>query len=194
MGDTLQYSRQSYQNRCRLRSPDGWHWISIPLKSGQFAKPINEVEIDLADQWRARHWKSLQFNYRSTPYFEFYEPEVRPFFDLRDDHLASITCQSVQLLVALLDLPVQVVRASEVAGKPATIAEMMEATCCSGLAVLEDERLPDVGRIPVHRLRPQRTTYRQNFDGFEAQMSGLDVLFNLGPAANQAVRSSVAPL
>ena len=44
LADTFQYSRQSFQNRTKVRNPQGWQWVSIPLKGGQHGRPICQVE------------------------------------------------------------------------------------------------------------------------------------------------------
>jgi hypothetical protein len=59
----------------------------------------------------------------------------------------------------------------------------------------DDEREPDVASAQ-HVLRFDEPTYHQNFSGFEAGMSAVDLLFNYGPEARShlAERSHVEPL
>ena len=39
LADTMQYSRQSFQNRTRVRTREGSSWVSVPLKGGQHGSP-----------------------------------------------------------------------------------------------------------------------------------------------------------
>ena len=198
LADTLPYRRRTMQNRGRLRTPQGWQWISVPLKGGQRGRPIAEVRLENRERWLVKHWRSFQYNYRSTPYFEFYEPEVKPFFEREWTHLGALTCASVELLAGLMDLPTPLVRASRLPGAPRTAAAIEEALRASGeTAAL---RVPASGRAEglseaekaggmFHFDAP---TYRQNFEGFEPGMSAADLLFNLGPEAAARLREGCA--
>lgn len=189
LGDTLQYSRQSYQNRTRLRTPDGWQWITIPLKGGQHGRPIGEVEIRHRHAWMGKHWRALHFNYRRTPYFEFYEPRLRPFFEESWGTLGDLTCRSVEVIADVLGITTPIERASQIGDAPATVPAILEACGSDRLltgsdtAGIDEAFAPDVR---VLRLGPMQ--YRQNFDGFEAGMSALDLLFNYGPESLSMIR------
>ena len=80
LADTFQYSRQSFQNRARLRTPQGWQWISIPLRGRQHGTPIREVMIWQRPAWLRKHLKALVYNYRGTPFFTYYEPALTDLF------------------------------------------------------------------------------------------------------------------
>ncbi len=51
----LQYSRQSFQNRARIRTPDGSQWITVPVCGRQYGLPIRETKIDYRDNWVRKH-------------------------------------------------------------------------------------------------------------------------------------------
>ncbi|RMH57384.1 MAG: hypothetical protein D6685_12715 [Bacteroidetes bacterium] len=195
LADTFQYSRQSYQNRTRVRNPDGWQWMSIPLKGGQHDRPIRAVEIDQRTVWLKKHWRALEYNYRSSPYFEWYEPDLRPFFGRTWTHLAEATVASVELVCRLLGLDVSRVRASSLPGAPATTADVARAVGAGALLAPEDV-------VPVERhhvedvvaFRYEEPTYRQNFAGFEPGQSVLDVLFNYGPEALAVIEQGLPRL
>jgi hypothetical protein len=184
LADTFQYSRQSFQNRARLRSPSGWHWITVPLLGGQHGRPIAHVQIDRKARWQGRHWRSLEFNYRSSAYFEHFEPALRPFFEADWQTLGDATCESVRLAASLFRLPVRLVRASAL-GKPATdlpgIVDVVGDRALIGPP--ETEAHDQSVGATVSTLHFSDPRYRQNFQGFEPGMSALDALFNYGPSA-----------
>ncbi len=167
LADTFQYSRQSFQNRARLKTPDGWQWITIPLKGGQRGRPIAEVEIDNTVPWRGKHLRALQYNYRTTPYFEAFEDRFEAFFKRDWRTLGSVSVASVRLVCEILDIP-QPVAQSE-GGLPDPGSREL---------VLETDRAVKGGKIL--KFEPECKDYRQNFGGFEPGMSILDALFNLG--------------
>ena len=121
LADTFEYRGQSFQNRARLRNPQGWQWIAVPLRAHQKRNAIESVTINEDDPWIGKHWRALQYNYRSTPYFEYFEPRLEPFFQEEWTNLGALTCASIELLHELMDLSTQLVRASSLDGAPSSM-------------------------------------------------------------------------
>lgn len=192
LADTFQYSRQSFQNRSKLRNPQGWQWISVPLEAHQHGRFIRQVRINRRDPWIAKHWRAFQYNYRSTPYFEYFEPALEPFFNRDWATLGALTCASVELVHELMGFSTPLVRASELDGAPDTLAAIL--TAVEGKAVLSppDAAPHDAAVAPEIRVfRFDGPTYRQNFAGFEPGMSGADLLFNYGPETRTILTEGV---
>lgn len=204
LADTFQYRRQSFQNRSKLRNPEGWQWITIPLHGHQHGRAIGDVEIQRGGRWRERHWRAWMYNYRSTMYFEFFEDDFQPFFETEWTILGRCTCRSVELVADLLQVGTTITRASTLPGAPNTVAAILDAVEAAEDTLLvpeataeedaeaaqEAKTAPDVC---VYRF--DAPTYRQNFEGFEPEMSALDAIFNYGPDARRLIQEaqSVAP-
>lgn len=192
IADTFQYSRQSFQNRAKLRTPQGRQWISIPLMGGQHGRPIREVEIENRTIWQRSHWRAFEFNYRSTPFFEYYEPSLRPLYEGPFSHLADLTVATVELLCRLFQIDTPVAKASELSGQPVGPGGVL--TCYPGERLLthEEAHVHDLAVDPeALTFRFVEPVYRQNFEGFEPGLSALDLLFNYGPDAAQILRASI---
>lgn len=183
LADTFQYSRQSFQNRSKLRNPNGWQWISIRLAAHQHGRPIRDVIVDQDTRWREKHWRAFMYNYRSTLYFEYFEDTFQPFFDTNWEHLGPCTCQSVELTATLFDMDTSITRASDLPGAPDTLAGIYDAVEDERPLVSPPDAAPhDVSSVPDVRVQHfDPPTYPQNFEGFEPEMSALDLLFNTGP-------------
>lgn len=192
LADTFPYRRRSFQNRGKLRNPQGWQWITVPMDDHQHKRPIYEVDIQTGGRWLEKHWRAFQFNYRSTPYFEYFEEEVEPFFQREWTKLGELTCTSVELLHRLLDLSTPLVRATELGEQPDTLKAVLRATDATTLISPEDA-VPDDQAVAsvLQVVRYDHPTYRQNFDGFEPGMSAADVLFNYGPEARSIIAKGV---
>lgn len=197
LADTFQYSRQSYQNRAALRTPDGRQWISIPLRGRQHGKPIIEVEISGKHRWIGKHWRALHFNYRTTPFFEFYEPRLQPLFESEWRMLGDLTAASIEHTRAMLGIGTPLVRASQLAGAPASLGGVLDAL--GEHEIVSKKESPPALLIPAESravdapfaaavLEFQSPSYRQNFVGFEGGMAALDLLFNYGPEALSMIR------
>lgn len=192
LADTFQYSRQSFQNRTKMRNPEGWQWVSVPLKGGQHGLPIRDVRIRHVEGWQKKHWRAFTYNYRATPFFEFYEPELRAVFDQGWEHLADLTCATMRLTHRLFDLDTTMLRASEMVDKPADLASVFKHLDGDTLIAPVESAAVDTEQVdPVEILAFEHPHYRQAFDGFEAGMLALDLLFSYGPEARTIIRDGM---
>ncbi len=198
LADTFQYSRQSYHNRTRLRNPQGWQWISVPLRAHQHGVPIEQAAIGQLRDWSRRHWRAFCYNYRTTPYFEFYEPRLEAIFRQTWKTLGALTCATFLLTLQLFEIDTPVVRASELVGRPASMAAIARVLAADTLLLPEATASIDRVAAPqVCVLRFEEPVYRQNFEGFVPGMTALDMLFNLGPVEARTLleaHSQVIPI
>jgi hypothetical protein len=69
--DHVQFEKNSFTNRNKIKTPDGWSWLTVPVKTkNKFGKlPINLVEIDNSTNWRMKHWLTIFHSYSKAPYF-----------------------------------------------------------------------------------------------------------------------------
>lgn len=188
VADTFQYSRQSFQNRSKLRNPEGWQWITIPLFGSPSGRPICDVDLARKDRWRQQHWRAFMYNYRSTMYFEYYEDDFRPFFDRDWSMLGPCTSRSVELTANLLDVDTPITRASDLEGEPDTVEAVLSEMEDDVLLVPPDAAPHDHDAAKTVRvLQYEHPEYRQNFEGFETGMSAMDVMFNYGPECQRMI-------
>lgn len=70
--DDVQYTKNDWRNRNRVKTPAGLHWLTVPVGSA-IHRLVCEVEIhDRA--WPAKHWKTLSQSYARAPHFAAYAP------------------------------------------------------------------------------------------------------------------------
>lgn len=76
------YQKLSYRNRCYIAGPNGRIILSVPLLHGRNQRTVmKEIRICNKDKWQSLQWKTLCSAYRRSPWFEFYEDELRPLFE-----------------------------------------------------------------------------------------------------------------
>ncbi len=82
------YQKGSYRNRAYFPGPNGQLLLSLPLVHGKNQHTtIQEVKLANNLPWKREQWKSLTFMYRSSPYFEYYEDELKELFDAPNEFL-----------------------------------------------------------------------------------------------------------
>ena len=92
------FVKQTYRNRCTIASANGALSLSIPLKKLGEKEKISEKQISYSEKWQALHWRSIVSAYKSSPYFEYFEADLRPFYEKRYDLLFDYNTELLQLL------------------------------------------------------------------------------------------------
>ena len=71
--DHVQYEKNSFINRNKIKSANGPIWLTIPVKNkAHLNKSIAEMEIDNQINWQDKHWKAIYYNYKKAPFFRKY--------------------------------------------------------------------------------------------------------------------------
>ena len=73
------YQKQTYRNRCLIATTQGVQALTVPVVHSRDAQQDREV-IKISDHgnWRHLHWQALQTAYGDSPFFEYYEDDLRP--------------------------------------------------------------------------------------------------------------------
>ena len=56
--DDVEFSKDSFINRNKIRTSEGWMWLTIPVKM-KLGEKINEVIVDNSKRWYEKHKKSI---------------------------------------------------------------------------------------------------------------------------------------
>ncbi len=148
------YVKQTTRNRCRILMPDGPQDLVVPVCAAAGHTPLSDIRISDHGQWRHHHWSALRTAYGKSPFFEYYADDFAPFYERRYEFLADYNEALRQLVAQLLDIDT-----------PTTI--------------VADNYLPPTP-LPTPDQRPYYQVFAQRL-GFQADLSIVDLLFNLGP-------------
>ena len=204
--DDVQFSKQSWQQRNRLRTPEGLIFLSVPVKSsGRSHQRINEVE--LANEASVEKLlRSIQGYCARAPFFRVYFPGFSAA--MREGSgtgkLAKLNIALIRWIMQVLSLTVPQVLSSEldVGGKRgeyvAALCEKVAATRYLSPVGAEDYLLEDREAferrdILVELHVYEHPQYRQCFKPFVPYASVLDLIFNVGPEALATLRSGRRP-
>lgn len=175
------YQKQTYRNRCYICTDRGRLMLNIPIRhvGGRHGRQrFREVLIDNTYPWQRQHWRSLETAYRSAPFFEFYETEVRPLYETPFDSLMAWDLATIQLLCRLLDIPYPEAQTESYK------EEVTPRVDARGL--IHAKTGLDGPQPPYHQVFEDR-------HGFLPAMSTLDLLFNEGPQAREYLRTLTLP-
>lgn len=192
LGDSFKYSRQSYQNRARLRTPQGWHWISVPLRGGQHGQPISGVKIAYDTDWRGAHRRSLQSHYGTAPFFAHFRSDVFGLLDQAWPNLGDLTCETMLWTLRAFGAATSVERTSSWARRPGSVDHLAVQISSRSVVTLRESAKRDRRAFAsVQVVDYDEAPRHQNFSGFVSGMSALDLLFNYGPEARAVILRDV---
>ena len=55
--DTVQYKKNEFQNRNRIKTAEGWQWLTVPV-TYRFPQRINQVGVNQTVDWQRKHLKA----------------------------------------------------------------------------------------------------------------------------------------
>lgn len=96
--DDVQYEKNGWQNRNRIRTAKGCQWLTVPVHV-VYPERILDVQIDHHRSWQQDHWKSLELNYRKAPFFEAHAPFFQELFKKSWEFLVDLNETSLHYLV-----------------------------------------------------------------------------------------------
>ncbi|MBD3295855.1 MAG: hypothetical protein GF392_00620, partial [Candidatus Omnitrophica bacterium] len=110
--DDVQFKKNEWQNRNRLRNSKGWQWISVPV-SYDFGDNINQVRIDNHGRWEKKHLKSMETNYSKAPFFHEYFPFFKETFSRGWLELAELNIHIIEFLRERLGIETELLLSSD---------------------------------------------------------------------------------
>jgi hypothetical protein len=199
--DSVQFEKQSWQQRNRIKTPAGLQWLTVPVEfRGHFGQLIQDVGIRDGEFWR-KHLRAIELNYRRAPFFAHYYDELS--LKLRcpaGSRLADLNVRVIEWLMNELGIKTRLYFSSRLGawGKRsqllANICACLGATeyrspIGSAAYLLQEIDILQSRSITVRFHNYQHPSYRQMFPPFVAYASILDLIFNEGPRAMEIVRS-----
>jgi hypothetical protein len=92
--DDVQYSRNNMHNWNRIKTNQGESRLKIPVESQFGVSKINEVKTKDELGWRENHLKSIEMNYKKSPYFNDFYPK---FEDLIMTNYSSLSDMNITI-------------------------------------------------------------------------------------------------
>lgn len=93
------FQKQTNRNRTYIYSPNGIQLLNIPVKhSKSNYQKTKDIIIDPDFDWQKQHFKSLETAYRSSPFFEFFEDDLRTIFEKKHHFLLDLNYETLDFV------------------------------------------------------------------------------------------------
>lgn len=164
------FQKQTNRNRTYIYSPNGIQLLNIPVKhSKESHQKTKDIQLEPDFDWQKQHFKSLEAAYRSSPFFEFFEDDLRPIFEEKHKFLLDLNFKTIEILSKCLRMKLEYTTTTEY------FHEVDTNQYKDFRALVNGKKDPSLFE-----------SYTQVFDdkyGFINNLSVLDLLFNEGKYA-----------
>ncbi len=196
--DSLQYTKNDWRNRNKLRGPNGTFWLTIPVSSvGGHQQTINRTSV-VDSKWYNTHLKSFNQALSTAPYFDEIARDVEVLYNSCKSRslLSDINMLFIDFVTELLGFGKSIVQDFELDLFPSTYhrldkSERVLAICKeldansyltgpSGLSYLNLSLFAAAG-ITIETVDYRSLLdYEQRYVGFSGDVSILDFIANVG--------------
>ena len=196
------FIKQTYRNRMLIPTTNGPLSLTIPTNHNT-SLAMKDIRISDHANWRHVHWNALLSAYGESPFFEYYQDDIRPFYEKKYEFLFDFNMEITEKMIELLDIRPKISITNEYIQKEESDELRVKSEEFNGLAnhKVQSSNLKvqskEVQSIVDFReaIRPKKPlpdaefeskryyqVYEQKF-GFQPNMSILDLLFNEGNEA-----------
>ncbi|MAZ01195.1 MAG: hypothetical protein CMP58_03265 [Flavobacteriales bacterium] len=96
------FEKQTIRNRCEILGPNKVLKLVVPCKKEK--TQIKNIKISYSEDWRKIHSKSIEYSYRSSPYFEYYEKKILSIFSKKYTFLTDLNKNIHELISECLKI------------------------------------------------------------------------------------------
>lgn len=199
--DTVQFRKNYFQNRNKIRTEKGSTWITVPVKKSPLATRICDIEIASDQDWTARYLTLLKDAYRESTAFSRFYPLIESLIKQEYAYLADLNFELLKLLLDAYQIDLKMIKSSELSlseglsGAHDVVCEICKDVSAtdylSGISGKDyiDQAAFDKAGINVKYQEFYHPVYKQAYDPFMACMSSMDLLFLYGDEARSMLFS-----
>jgi len=197
--DDAQYTKNDWRNRNKIKTPQGPHWLTIPVRQICLDQKIKDTKV--ADiKWNIKHWRSILQNYTKAKYFKDFKHILEELYlTSNENYLSEINYKFITVINEILGIETKIRWSSEFeiygdrTEKLLGICKQCNAThYISGPAAKDyfNEELAEQENIKVEWMNYNSyKEYSQLHPPFEHGVSILDLIFNEGLNAKYFMKS-----
>lgn len=189
--DDVQFSKDSYTQRTKIRSKDGVILLTIPINKKYNFKSIKDILLPEDENWLKKHKLSIIANYSKCKYVD--NKFIKHYFSNLDklETLTEFNEFGIHYLKDQFGIKTKIVRASELCSSNLKSTDLLinivenlggdfYISGIGGKKYLKEEKFLE-HNINLEYFEFENLEYPQRWKGFEPYLSAIDLLFNLGP-------------
>jgi hypothetical protein len=190
--DNVQYKKNEWQNRNRIKTAQGWQWLTVPV-TYRFPEKIGQVRINRNMAWEKKHLKAISTSYGRAPFFSRYMELIRPVILSDHDELSTLNIALAEALRQALKIDTRTVVVSQLPAMRENPTDRLIDICRhfgadtylagqGGTNYMDVDRFDGSG-VKVAVQHYEHPVYPQLFGKFISHLSVIDLIFNCGPGS-----------
>jgi len=166
------YSKQSYRNRTQILSANGILNLSIPIKKNKSEKVVNSIEISYKEDWQKNHWRAITSAYKNSPYFDFFEEDLKVFYSNKYNLLIDYNTDQLKFIVKVLKQKKNIQLTKQYESNPDSVIDLR--------TIIHPKHSYSSDKLLANKLDQSYYQTFENKISFTPNLSILDLLFNKG--------------
>lgn len=200
--DDMQYTKRDWRNRNKIKTTQGTSWLTVPVEvKGKYFQKINETCVSDV-QWAKKHWLMIQQHYKKAPFFNKYSEIIEALYLGSDTlMLSEINVAFIKAINKILNIKTEILLSSQFElsdGKTERLVDLCQKIGAneyySGPAAknyMEESLFAKHGIAVKYFDYTGYPKYHQLYDGFEHNVTILDLIFNEGDRATSYMKSFI---
>lgn len=192
--DEMQYTKNDWRNRNKIKSPQGAQWISIPIiTKGHLTNGLKIIDAKVVNgKWAISHWNTIKQFYKKSPYFKQYADLFEKLYKdcEQEELLCEINYKFIFAIIKILGIKTKISFSQDyglIEGKTERLVDLVQKAggteYISGPAAkdyINEELFKKAGIKLTWMDYSGYPEYPQLYPPFEHGVSILDLIFNCG--------------
>jgi hypothetical protein len=196
--DEVQYTKNDWRNRNKIKTPSGVQWITIPVYQRTLKQKISETEISNY-KWGNKNWNMLKSNYGKAPFFKQFSPAFEAFYNTTKlMQLSDVNLFLIKMICNIIGIKTSITSSTDYKSEGdaterlITLCKQAGGDCyLSGPAAknyLREDLFQEEGLQVEWMDYSGYPEYSQMYPPFSHQVSIIDLIFNTGSDSIQYMK------
>jgi len=200
--DHVQFVKQSWHQRNRIKTPNGVTMLSLPVKNEKFNTKICDIKIsyDNSNQLE-KHWRVIEQSYKKSKYFKDYEIIFKEIYSQKHIFLEELNVKIISAICTILEIETKFIYSKDIYIEDYGMDKNLDLiNLCKSVGAdfiydakgaetfLNKEIFTSHG-VEIKFQEYEHPIYEQLWGDFVPYMSALDILFNEGPNSMGIIKS-----
>ena len=196
--DRVQFKKNEWQNRNRIRTSQGHQWLTVPVLH-KFGQRIDEVRIDESADWRTRHLRAVSMHYGRAHFRDAYLEGLRELYRGAAGQLMSVSLATIRWLLDSFGIKTPMRLSSEMSLREEPTERLIdicravgatEYLAGAGATAYLDVATFTASGVALEIQEFRHPVYPQCYNPFLPGLSAMDLLLTCGGEALERLREA----
>ncbi|MBE6444174.1 MAG: hypothetical protein E7020_05875 [Alphaproteobacteria bacterium] len=201
--DEMQYTKNDWRNRNKIKTPSGLHWLSIPVATkGHISHDVRIMDAKIIDRkWANSHWSTIKQFYKKAPFFKDYADVFEKVYKEceQEEYLCKVNYKFIDAINKILGINTKISFSQDyglIEGKTERLVDLVKKA--GGTEYLSGPAARDYIKANLFEKENIKLSwmdysgyseYPQLNPPFEHGVSILDLIFNCGLDARKYMKA-----